>query len=407
MLLTVPLLYPSFAALGFNGVWVGVILVVFIELGALTPPMGLNLFAIQSIAPGQIARRRRHGLHALLRADRRILFPALCVSAASRSGCPPRSSDAGIASSADVCTAARRRPPPSSRVCRIISASRSRHRNGTGTSRACCPRIRCSRAPPSTGTGNLYCVDIPWGRVFRIDPKGEFTLIAEYDGEPNGLKIHRDGRIFIADYKHGIMVLDPARRAGVAVPGARPARAAEGRQRSHLRLERRSVFHRSGIDRLARSDRPRVSRAGERARSIACSTMCRARTGSCSIPRRERALCRGHARQCDLARAADEGRHGGQGRHLHPAQRRRRPGRACHRRGRAISSSRISGSASCGCSARAASRCCASIPAQARTTPTWPMAAPTADACSSPSPETGTILQADMPVPGMRMYSGV
>lgn len=51
MLLTVPLLYPSLATLGFNGVWVGIILVVFIELGALTPPMGLNLFAIQSIVP--------------------------------------------------------------------------------------------------------------------------------------------------------------------------------------------------------------------------------------------------------------------------------------------------------------------------------------------------------------------
>ncbi|RYG12111.1 MAG: SMP-30/gluconolactonase/LRE family protein [Burkholderiales bacterium] len=57
--------------------------------------------------------------------------------------------------------------------------------------------------------GNLYCVDIPWGRVFKIDPKGGFTLLAEYDGEPNGLKIHRDGRIFIADYKNGIVVLDP------------------------------------------------------------------------------------------------------------------------------------------------------------------------------------------------------
>lgn len=57
--------------------------------------------------------------------------------------------------------------------------------------------------------GNLYCVDIPWGRVFRISPSGAFSLVAEYDGEPNGLKIHRDGRIFIADYKNGIMVLDP------------------------------------------------------------------------------------------------------------------------------------------------------------------------------------------------------
>lgn len=58
--------------------------------------------------------------------------------------------------------------------------------------------------------GRLYCVDIPWGRVFRIDQDGAFELVAEYDGEPNGLKIHADGRIFIADYKNGIVVLDPA-----------------------------------------------------------------------------------------------------------------------------------------------------------------------------------------------------
>jgi len=53
MLLTVPLLYPSFVAMGFDSIWVGVIIVIFIELGALTPPMGLNLFAIQAIADDQ------------------------------------------------------------------------------------------------------------------------------------------------------------------------------------------------------------------------------------------------------------------------------------------------------------------------------------------------------------------
>ncbi len=58
--------------------------------------------------------------------------------------------------------------------------------------------------------GNLYVTDIPYGRIFRIDPEGNWELVAQYDGWPNGLKIHRDGRIFIADYKHGIMVLDPA-----------------------------------------------------------------------------------------------------------------------------------------------------------------------------------------------------
>ncbi len=57
--------------------------------------------------------------------------------------------------------------------------------------------------------GNLYMVDIPYGRILRMSPRGEFDVAAEYDGWPNGLAIHRDGRIFIADYRHGIMVLDP------------------------------------------------------------------------------------------------------------------------------------------------------------------------------------------------------
>jgi gluconolactonase len=58
--------------------------------------------------------------------------------------------------------------------------------------------------------GNLWCVDIPFGRVFRIDPKGEWELVVQYDGWPNGLKIHKDGRIFIADYRRGLMLLDAA-----------------------------------------------------------------------------------------------------------------------------------------------------------------------------------------------------
>lgn len=57
--------------------------------------------------------------------------------------------------------------------------------------------------------GNLWVVDIPWGRLFKIAPDGEVSLGAEYDGEPNGLKFHKDGRGFICCHKHGIMVLDP------------------------------------------------------------------------------------------------------------------------------------------------------------------------------------------------------
>jgi gluconolactonase len=64
--------------------------------------------------------------------------------------------------------------------------------------------------PSFDRNGTLYVTDIPFGRVFRISPAGEWTLVTEYDGEPNGLKIHKDGRIFITDYRHGIMVLDAA-----------------------------------------------------------------------------------------------------------------------------------------------------------------------------------------------------
>src|SRR3954463_1504370 len=70
--------------------------------------------------------------------------------------------------------------------------------------------------PSFDRSGNLWCVDIPFGRIFRIDPKGEWDLAAQYGGWPNGLKIHKDGRIFIADYKRGLMLLDP--KSGAVTP---------------------------------------------------------------------------------------------------------------------------------------------------------------------------------------------
>ena len=56
--------------------------------------------------------------------------------------------------------------------------------------------------------GNLYVVDLAFGRIFCITKEKEFKVAVEYDGEPNGLAIHRDGRIFIADHKNGILVLE-------------------------------------------------------------------------------------------------------------------------------------------------------------------------------------------------------
>ncbi|GGG44686.1 hypothetical protein GCM10010964_35080 [Caldovatus sediminis] len=57
--------------------------------------------------------------------------------------------------------------------------------------------------------GHLWLTDIPFGRLFRVAPDGSWTVALEYDGEPNGLAIHRDGRVFIADHKRGLLVFDP------------------------------------------------------------------------------------------------------------------------------------------------------------------------------------------------------
>jgi gluconolactonase len=62
--------------------------------------------------------------------------------------------------------------------------------------------------PAFDRAGNLYCVDMPYGRIFRIAPNGTFSLVTEYDGYPNGLRIHKDGRIFIADRKRGLLLMD-------------------------------------------------------------------------------------------------------------------------------------------------------------------------------------------------------
>ena len=99
-----------------------------------------------------------------------------------------------------------------------VPASLHRHTSTgwTETNRAGVATKSFLEGPSFDREGNLYVVDIPHGRIFRISPSGKFDVVAEYDGEPNGLKIHRDGRIFVADYKNGLMRLDPA--SGAVTP---------------------------------------------------------------------------------------------------------------------------------------------------------------------------------------------
>lgn len=65
--------------------------------------------------------------------------------------------------------------------------------------------------PVVDAAGNLFVTDIPFGRVFRIDAAGEWSLVAQWDGEPNGMKFLSAAELLVTDYKNGLMVLDIAR----------------------------------------------------------------------------------------------------------------------------------------------------------------------------------------------------
>jgi gluconolactonase len=70
--------------------------------------------------------------------------------------------------------------------------------------------------PVFDDTGNLYVTDIPFGRVFRIDPQGEWDLVAQWDGEPNGMKFLNSTELLVTDYRNGLMLVDS--RSGAVLP---------------------------------------------------------------------------------------------------------------------------------------------------------------------------------------------
>jgi len=48
MVVTLPFLYPVTVALGIDPIWFGIVLVKLIEISVITPPVGINLFAVMS-----------------------------------------------------------------------------------------------------------------------------------------------------------------------------------------------------------------------------------------------------------------------------------------------------------------------------------------------------------------------
>ena len=169
--------------------------------------------------------------------------------------------------------------------------------------------------PSFDADGNLYIVDIPFGRIFRIAPDGKWSLVVEYDGWPNGLKIAADGRILVADYRHGIMELDAKAGRMQPVLTSRNSESFKRLQRPASRLQRRHLFHRPGPDRAARSDRTGLSADAKRPARLPDRYRHQPeRPGARS--HRDRAVRRDDARQRGLAAAVHEGRQRLEGRPL-------------------------------------------------------------------------------------------
>jgi C4-dicarboxylate transporter, DctM subunit len=51
IILTIPVIYPVISALGYDPIWFGVVMVIVLEIGLITPPVGLNVFVMKGVAP--------------------------------------------------------------------------------------------------------------------------------------------------------------------------------------------------------------------------------------------------------------------------------------------------------------------------------------------------------------------
>jgi tripartite ATP-independent transporter DctM subunit len=51
LVLTIPIVFPIVTSLGFDPIWFGVIMVIVLEMGLITPPVGLNVYVIRGISP--------------------------------------------------------------------------------------------------------------------------------------------------------------------------------------------------------------------------------------------------------------------------------------------------------------------------------------------------------------------
>ncbi len=175
--------------------------------------------------------------------------------------------------------------------------------------------------------GNLYVTDIPFGRIFRIDPAG--AVVAGGGIRRRAQRHEVSGRPHLAD--HRLQERPHAHRRGDrhghAAPAAPQQRTLQGRQRPDHRREGQPLLHRPGPDRPARPHGAPVPAAPDgQLDLLLCERAQSQRRGA--VAGRQGAVPGGDPRQLRLAGAAAARRQRGQGQPVLHLLRAQRPGRA-------------------------------------------------------------------------------
>lgn len=84
MILIVPIVFPVILHFGLDPIWFGIVMVVAVEIGLITPPIGINLFVIKSVAPDTDLVKIMKGVFPfvamdILRLALLVLFPVIAL----------------------------------------------------------------------------------------------------------------------------------------------------------------------------------------------------------------------------------------------------------------------------------------------------------------------------------------
>ena len=84
ILLTLPVFFPLVVSLGFDPVWFGILVVTVVEIGLISPPVGMNLFVLKTLLPNVSTGTVFRGVMPFMLADcirfaLLIAFPAIAL----------------------------------------------------------------------------------------------------------------------------------------------------------------------------------------------------------------------------------------------------------------------------------------------------------------------------------------